>query len=71
MHHLSRLSVDKNENTHFYMVECDENMTKSCYASFLTFLLYYETNPIWFRGSQIVEFSCFYELCGCKDLGEV
>ena len=27
------------------MVECDENMTKFCYASFLTFLLYYETNP--------------------------
>ena len=71
MHHLSCLSADKdykNKNIHFYMVECDENMTKSCYASFLTFPLYYETNPISFLGSQMVEFSHLYELCGCKDL---
>ena len=49
IHHLSCLNFDKdykNDNIHFDMVECDENMTKSCYASFLTFLLYYETNPI-------------------------
>ena len=49
MHHLSCLSADKdykNENIHFYMVECDKNMTKSYHASFLTFSLYFETNPI-------------------------
>ena len=48
MHHLSCLSADKDykkENTHFYIVECDENLTKSCYASFITFSLYYEANP--------------------------
>ena len=40
MHHLSYLSVDKdyrNANIYFYMVEYDENMTKSYHASFLTF----------------------------------
>ena len=48
MHHLSCLSYDKdykNDNIYLYMVKCDENMTKSSYASFLTFSLYYETNP--------------------------
>ena len=37
---LSCLSADKdykNDNIHFYMVECDKNMIESCYASFLTF----------------------------------
>ena len=40
MHHLSCLSVDKeymNKNIYFCKVECDENMTKSYHASFLTF----------------------------------
>ena len=66
MHHLSCVSADKdykNENIYFYIVECDKNMTKSCCASFSTFLL--------FCRSQMVELSHFYELCGCKDLGEV
>ena len=53
------------------MAEYDENMTKSYDASFLTIWLYYETNPTWLLGSQMVEFSHFYELCRCKDLGEV
>ena len=42
MHHLLCLSVDKdyrNENIYFYMAECDENMTKSYYSSFLTFFI--------------------------------
>ena len=49
MHNLSCLRAHKdykNENIHFYVVECDENMTKSCYGSFLIFSLNYETNPI-------------------------
>ena len=74
MHPLSCLSADKdhkNENIHLYKIECNENMTKSCYASFRTFSLYYETNHIRFLGSQMIELSHFYELCGCKDLGEV
>ena len=73
MHHLSCLSFDKdfkNENIYFYMVECDENMTKSYHVSFLTFWLYYETNPTWLLGILMVEFSHFYELYGCKELGE-
>ena len=49
MHHLPCLGADqdyKNENIHLCMLECDENMSKSGYASFLAFLLDYETNPI-------------------------
>ena len=40
MHHLSCLSADKdynNENLYFYMIECDENMTKSFHALSLIF----------------------------------
>ena len=52
MHYLSfALSADKdykNENIHFYLVECNGNIIKSCYASFLTFSFYYETKPICF-----------------------
>ena len=74
MYHLSCLSADKdynNENINFYVVEWDENMTKSNHASFSTFWLLYETNPTWILGSQMFEFSHFYQLCGCKDLGKV
>ena len=74
MHHLSCLSVDRdfnNENIYFYMDECNESITKCYHASFLIFLVYYETNPIWLLESQVVEFSHFYELSRCKDLSEV
>ena len=74
MHHFSSWNVDKdynNSNIYFYMTECGENMTRYYYASFLILWLYYETNPIWFLGSEMVDFSHFYKLCGCKDLGEV
>ena len=40
MRNLSFLSANneyKNENIHFYMVECDKNMTKSCMHYFLNF----------------------------------
>ena len=74
MHHLSCLSVDKdynNENIYFYMAKSGENMTKFYHVSFIILWFHYETNPICLLASQMAEFSHFYELCGCKDLGEV
>ena len=74
VHHLSNLSTFKccnNENIYLYMAECGKNMTKSYQASFSTFWLYYETNSTGLLRSQMVEFLHFYELCWCKDLGEV
>ena len=72
MHHLSCLSVDKDyKNFYFYMDECDENMTKSYHASFLTFWLYYKLTPLDFLKVKWLNSHIFYELCGCKGLGEV
>ena len=47
----------------------DPNM--SYHESFYMLWVYYETNPIWLLGSQMGEFSKFFELCECKDLGEM
>ena len=69
MNYLSFLGFDKDyesKNIYLYMAECGENMTKSYHASFLTFWLYYETNPTWLLGSQIFGFLNFMSYVDIK-----